>query len=187
MTRKTSVQTKRKNDQPVDLSVTDVIDRDQLDAPYIAPGVLIDSPFVTDLTNSVTSLWPGNPPIRIGSFYFDLNRLDVVTDESGLLGNLCENFVFERVDLHLLFVPDSDWNFDIELADNRFLSGFHGNGAKKEVFCHGMSDEYHTHSSTVLPGTCLSNERVYLRPNCSVPANGRMLLSFIGYLIEPWR
>ena len=187
MTRKASVQTKRKNDQPVDLSVSDVIDRDQLDAPHVAPGVLIDSPLVADLTNSVTSLWPGNPPVRIGSFYFDLNRLDMAVNEPGLLGTLCENFIFERVDLHLLSVPDADWSFDIELADSSFLGGFHGNGAINEVICHGMSDEWHVHISTILPGTCLSKKGVYLRSNCSVPTNGRMLLSFIGYLIEPWR
>ena len=187
MTRKATVQSGPKNDQLVDVSITDVIDRDQLDAPYVAPGVLIDSPLVADLTNSVTSLWPGNPPIRIGSFYFDLNRLDVADGQPGLLGNLCENFVFDRVDLHLLSVPDADWSFDIELSDSRFLGGFHGNGAINEVICHGMSDEWHIHISTILPGTCLSNKRVYLRPNCSVPTNGRMLLSFIGYLIEPWR
>ena len=187
MTRKAAVQSGSKNDQPNDGSITDFIDQNQVDAPYVAPGVLIDSPLVADLTNSVTSLWPGNPPIRIGSFYFDLNRLDVAAGEPGLLGNLCENFVFERVDLHLLSVPDADWSFDIELSDTRFLGGFHGDGLDNEVICHGMSCEGHIHINTILPGTCLSNQRVYLRPDSPVPEHGRMLLSFIGYLIEPWR
>ena len=187
MTRKAAVQSGSKNDQLNDGSITDFIDQNQVDAPYVAPGVLIDSPLVADLTNSVTSLWPGNPPIRIGSFYFDLNRLDVAAGEPGLLGNLCENFVFERVDLHLLSVPDADWSFDIELSDTRFLAGFHGDGLDNEVICHGMSCEGHIHINTVLPGTLLSNKRVYLRPDSPVPTNGRMLLSFIGYLIEPWR
>ena len=175
-----------KGEQPDD-SPTDFIDPMQADAPYLAPGTLSDPPPPTDLTSVVNGLWPGNPPLRIGSFYFDLNRLALEPKRAGLLGSLCENFIFERVDLHLLSPPDDDWSFDIELFDTTFLGGFHGYGALNEVHWHGANDEALSQLMSVDPGTGLSKERVYLRPRCPLPKQGRMLLSFLGYLIEPWR
>lgn len=175
-----------KSEQPDDVP-TGGIDLMQANIPCLEPVTLSDPPPPTDLTSVVNGLWPGNPPMRIGSFYFDLNRLALAPGQAGLLGNLCENFIFERVDLHLLSPPDDDWGFDIELLDTTFLGGFHGYGALNEVHWHGANDEALSQLMSVEPGTGLSKERVYLRPQYPLPKQGRMLLSFLGYLIEPWR
>lgn len=135
-----------------------------------------------NLTYAVNGLWPGNPPNRSGNFYFDLNRLELQPGQIGLLGNLCENFVFERVDVHMISPAEHELELEI-LQDgkqtmDRFLVS--GNSLKTER-------SHDPELWRVQSGTFLGKKPVYLKLYDECPKQGRMVINFVGYLIEPWR
>lgn len=135
-----------------------------------------------DLTHLVNGLWPGNPPNRSGNFYFDLNRLELQPEQIGLLGNLCENFVFERVDVHMIRPAEHEFELEILQYDKQTMERFlvSGNAQKTE----------RSHDPVlwrVQPGTFLGKQPVYLKLHDECPKQGRMVINFVGYLIEPWR
>lgn len=141
-----------------------------------------------DLTGKVNGLWPGNPPHRSGNFYFDLNRLELEPEQIGLIGNLADNFVFERVDVHMIREADRAIDLDV-LADYqeepRRLDTFIVPLNSKNV-SRGMNDEVFL-GERVEAGTFMGRKRVYLRFHNAPPTTGRMVINFVGYLIEPWR
>lgn len=141
-----------------------------------------------DLTGKVNGLWPGNPPHRTGSFYFDLNRLELEPEQIGLIGNLAENFVFERVDVHMIRAADSAIVLDV-LADYqdkpRRLDTFMVPSNSKHV-SRGMNDDVFL-GERVEAGTFMGRKRVYLQFHNAPLTTGRMVINFVGYLIEPWR
>ncbi len=141
-----------------------------------------DDPKPADLTHAVNGLWPGNPPNRSGNFYFDLNRLELKPGQTGLLGNLCENFVFERVDVHMIRPADSGFSLELLLDDQQWLDGFN---IEPESLKTQRSEP--AKLGRVQPGTFLGKQRVYLTVNDELPKQGRMVINFVGYLIEPWR
>lgn len=135
----------------------------------------------TDLTGTVNGLWPGNPPNRSGNFYFDLNRLDLQPGQMGLLGNLCENFVFERVDVHLIRPAEKSFNLELLLNAVDQLGVFRINPEKP------MVQRLETSMRFISPGVFMGKEKVYLKVKDELPKQGRMVINFVGYLIEPWR
>ena len=143
---------------------------------------------VADLTGKVTGLWPGNPPNRSGNFYFDLNRLELEAGQMGLLGSLCENFVFERVDVHLISEAESDFCLEI-LADYPTepvsLDTFVVPAQSKQV-SRVMNGEA-LQAEKMLAGTFMGRKRAWLKFHNALPKQGRIVINFIGYLIEPWR
>ncbi len=177
-------------DQPPDRddSLTDYIDPNQLDAPYVAPGVLSDNLQPADLTRTVNGLWPGNPPNRTGNFYFDLNRLALEPGQIGLLGSLCENFVFERVDVHMISEADSEICLEV-LADYPeepvSLDSFLVPGQCRQV-SRGKNGEA-LQAEKVQAGTFMGRKRAWLKFHNELPKQGRIVINFVGYLIEPWR
>lgn len=171
-----------------DDALTDYIDPNQLDAPYVAPWVLSDAPKPADLTGAIQGLWPGNPPNRSGNFYFDLNRLELAIGQTGLLGNLCENFVFERVDVHMIRPAECDFSMDILYEVNEScvntLDSFKVNKNSRSVVRATREKLYAGQPSC---GTYMGKQKVYLRLNDELPKQGRLVINFVGYLIEPWR
>ena len=165
------------DEQPVPEPVTE--------APMVVEPVPIKP---ADLTGKVNGLWPGNPPHRSGNFYFDLKRLELEPGQIGLIGSLADNFVFERVDVHLIREADSDICLEV-LADYpddpANLDTFMVPSNSKHV-SRGMNGDA-LQAEKVEAGTFLGRKRAYLRFHNAPPTTGRMVINFVGYLIEPWR
>ena len=165
------------DEQPVSEPVTET--------PMVVEPVPIKP---VDLTGKVNGLWPGNPPHRSGNFYFDLNRLELESGQIGLIGNLADNFVFERVDVHLIREADSDIWFEV-LADypenpkslDKFIIPSNSKHVSRSINGDTLQED------KVKAGTFMGRKRVYLRFYDAPPTTGRMVINFVGYLIEPWR
>ncbi len=132
-----------------------------------------------DLTSAATGIWPGNTPHRVGSYYCNLHKLNLKAGEAGLLCAMPEGFVFERVDVHGLEQASEDIQIELELQDNGSMGIFH---MDKETEVIRQIAE-----SNVYPGQYASKKQVYLKSDHDIPDKGRLLISFIGYQIEPWR
>ena len=132
-----------------------------------------------DLTGTVPGLWPGNPTSRIGSYYFNLQKLPLDKGETGLLCALPECFVFERMDMHGIAAPDTP--LEIELTLEKFGSA--------GVFRieQGQKTVRQTALSNVNPGTHAGKHHVFITAIQKIPDKGRILLNIIGYQIQPWR
>ena len=132
-----------------------------------------------DLTGTIPGLWPGNPLGRIGSYYFNLQKLQLFAGETGLLCALPECFVFERMDIHGIAAPDTP--LEIELTLEQFGSAgiFRMEQGQKTV--------QQTALSKVTPGTSAGKHQVFITALKKVPDKGRILLNIIGYQIQPWR
>ncbi len=164
---------------------------DELPEPIAEEPVVESAPVKqADLSGKVTGLWPGNPPHRSGNFYFDLNRLELAPGQIGLIGSLAENFVFERVDVHLIREADSNICLEV-LADYpeapKSLDTFMVPSNSKHVSRGMNSDALQAEKEKVEAGTFLGRKRAYLRFHNAPPTTGRMVINFVGYLIEPWR
>lgn len=153
--------------------------------PGVDEPVLIKS---VDLTSKVNGLWPGNPPHRSGNFYFDLNRLELEPEQIGLIGNLADNFVFERVDVHMIRAADSAIALDV-------LADYQEEPIRLDTFMIPSNSKHVSRSyndvvylgERVEAGTFMGRKRVYLRFHNAPLTTGRMVINFVGYLIEPWR
>ena len=132
-----------------------------------------------DITDLAIASWPGNTPHRVGSYFFNLSKMKLQKDQSGLLGNFQDYFIFERADLHC--IEPTDINLDIEiLMDNKeSLGRFNINNGEFIVSRQSESE--------IPSGSRVSRKDIYLRLHSVKPEKGRLLISMVGYLIEPWR
>lgn len=137
-----------------------------------------------DLTKAVSGLWPGNTPHRVGSYYCSLQKLELKGGEAGILCAMPEGFVFERVDVHGLEAATEDVQIELELQKDPLLER-----ASMGIFHmdKGTTSVRQIAENTVYPGLHVSKKQVYLRSGYDIPDKGRLLISFIGYQIEPWR
>jgi hypothetical protein len=139
---------------------------------------------IKDLTEATNGLWPGNTPHRVGSYYCNLHKLNLKAGEVGLLCAMPEGFVFERVDVHGLELASDNVQIELELQDlplqeSGSMGIFHMD--KETTSVKKIAD------SNVYPGQYASKKQVYLKSVHDIPDKGRLLISFIGYQIEPWR
>ena len=132
-----------------------------------------------DITNLAIASWPGNPPHRVGSYFFNLNKMNLKKDQSGLLGNFEDYFIFERADLHCIELTDADLDIEILMDNKESLGRF---TIKNGGFAVSRQSE-----SEIPSGSRVSREDIYLRLHSNKPKKGRLLMSLVGYLIEPWR
>ena len=132
-----------------------------------------------DITDLAIVNWPGNTPHRVGSFFFNLSKMKLETNQSGLLGNFQDYFIFERADLHC--IEPTDTYLDIEiLMDNKESLG-------RFTITQGWYSVNRQSESEIHSGRRVSREDIYLRLHSNKPKKGRLLISMVGYLIEPWR
>ena len=142
-------------------------------------------PADADLTHVLSGLWPGNPPHRAGSWYIDLKRLALEAGQTGLIGTVAANFVFERVDVHCLSPANTPLKLEI-LTDADTVEG------QKESMALFLVSEGNVvrdpdYSNKHLTGCYLGGNPVYCRVLDPVPTTGRIVITMVGYLIEPWR
>lgn len=135
-----------------------------------------------DLTESITGLWPGNPSQRQGSFFITLARLNLEEGQTGMIGYFPEGFVFESVDMHCISANDRDLNIAV-------LIGTDTPGTLLEVFDISAATGKISREIINSPesGSCVGNQNIYLKAMSDLPDEGRILITFIGYLIETWR
>lgn len=132
-----------------------------------------------DITDLAIVSWPGNTPHRVGSYYFNLNKMNLQQNQSGLLGNFQDYFIFERADLHCIEPTDTDLDIEILMDNKESLGRF--------TISQGQHSVNRQSESEVHSGTPVSREDIFLRLHSSKPEKGRLLISMVGYLIEPWR
>ena len=137
---------------------------------------------IKDLTESIIGRWPGNPSQRQGSFSINLKRLNLKNGEVGMLGYFPEGFVFERVDMHSFSSFDKDLNIE-------FLIGTKTPETLLEVFYMSTSTGKTSRQIKNSPksGCCVGNQNIYLKMMSDIPNDGRILVTFVGYMIETWR
>ena len=134
---------------------------------------------VVDITDVPIDSWPGNTPHRVGSYYFNLNRIKLQTSQSGLLGRSQDYFVFERADVHGIESPDVDLDIELLLNNTDSLGRF--------TITQGETIAERETDSTVKAGSYQSKQDIYLKLHGAKPEKGRVLVNLVGYLIEPWR
>ena len=138
----------------------------------------VDLPPV-DITDLAIASWPGNTPHRVGSYFFNLRKMKLQKYQSGLLGNFQDYFIFERADLHCIEPTDTDLDIEILMGNKESLGRFTINSGEFTVRRQSESE--------ILSGSRVSREDIYLRLHNDKPEKGRLLISMVGYLIEPWR
>ena len=138
----------------------------------------VDHPPV-DITDLAIASWPGNTPHRVGSYFFNLNKMKLQKDQSGLLGNFQDYFIFERADLHCIETTDRNLDIEILMDNKESLGRFTINAGESSVSRQSESE--------IPSGSRVSKENIYLRLHSDKPETGRLLISMVGYLIEPWR
>ena len=139
-------------------------------------GVTLPPVDITDL--SIAS-WPGNTPHRVGSYFFNLNKMNLQKDQSGLLGSFQDYFIFERADLHCIEPTNADLDIEILMNNKESLGRFNINSGELTVSRQSESE--------IPSGSRVSRKDIYLRLHSDKPEKGRLLISMVGYLIEPWR
>ncbi len=132
-----------------------------------------------DLTGTISGNWPGNPAQRTGSYYITLHKMNMKAGEVALLGSFPEGFVYERADVHGLEAPNEAVQIKLTLEDCGELGIFHIN--KGKTFAAQISE------SDVYSGVHAEKKKVYLQTENATPTQGRILITFVGYQIEPWR
>lgn len=145
------------------------------------PSDTMDKP--KDLSGIFTGLWPGNPSQRTGNFFINLAMLDLKEGQTGVIGYFPPNFVFERVDVHLIASnDDKHLKFSVYVGRN-----FPACELGTFEIAADLSDVIRKKSNTLEPGICVGNKNIYLYADSPIPDEGRILITFVGYQIEPWR
>lgn len=149
-------------------------------AEKLEPVVLADihKP-VKDIVGISPGIWPGNTAHRIGSYYLSLRTLDLEQGQTGKFSSLPEFWVFERADIHGLEPPDRELKLEIILGNSGTVGTF--------VIPEGKNHSLCKHRQSGLAGSYLGNQDILLKLHSDPPKEGRIVINFCGYLIEPWR
>ncbi len=137
---------------------------------------------VVDLTGEISGQWPGNTPHRVGHFYFNLDKLTLSEGQKALIGSTAENFVFERVDAHGIEAPNVTTDIEIMLDDGDSMGRFVMEESSKLV-----KRVRNDKPTGVMAGSFMSKKKIFLQMNNPPVEKGRIVVNFVGYLIEPWR
>ncbi len=134
---------------------------------------------VVDLYMSTSGHWPSNHSIKKASVYLDIEEITLTTNQLGKLIQTPEGFVLERIDLVVLKPVAMDCSL-------KFVSGDHDIAA---FDIKSGSDKVERKATEgVQAGDYLPEAWINLMNLGDKPqGEGRLAMSFIGYLIEPWR
>ncbi len=142
-----------------------------------------DAPLpLKDLSRITNINWPSNPRKIVATQYVDVRDLELASGQKGYFVKTPEGFVFERVDITALKeCPEA--SLALTGDDGQLLGAFELAGLKVStvrVAGRHRVNEGEFYSSRTL---FIENLGGDLDQNC----RGRMAVTFIGYLIEPWR
>ncbi len=134
---------------------------------------------LVDLSQLMPERWPGNSVERKATLYVDIEELTLETNQTGKLVQTPEGFVLERIDLAALKAPVMDMALKFA-TDEHDLASFTLSSDSEQV---SRAPVTGMQAGDYLPGSWINLVNLGSRPEGS----GRLAVSIIGYLIEPWR
>lgn len=134
---------------------------------------------VVDLTLLVSDYFPANAMQAKSTVYTSIESLTLETDQVGKLVQTPEGFVFERIDLAVLQAPQTALNLQFG-TDHSTLAEFTVDADATEV---NRVDASNAKPGTFMPETWINITNQGDRPT----GYGKLAISFIGYIVEPWR
>lgn len=141
--------------------------------------VTVEAVPVVDLSLLSSDHWPGNYVLRKSSVYLDIEEITLNTNQTGRMIQTPEGFVLERVDIAVLKAPAMDVSLKFA-ADSNDIAQFSVSSNSTEVERKEVSG---LQAGDYLPETWINLVNLGNKPE----GEGRLAISFIGYLIEPWR
>ena len=134
---------------------------------------------VVDLSLLSNEHWPANYIFRKSSIYLNIEEITLATDQSARLLQTPEGFVLERIDIAVIkpAVVDLSLKFVVESGDISQFAIDAGSSMVERKETDGLQAGYY------LPETWINLVNLGDKPE----GEGRLVMSFIGYLIEPWR
>ena len=140
----------------------------------------VDSVPLVDLSQLSSDHWPTNYVFKKNTLYVDIEDITLSTDQTGRIAQTPEGFVLERIDLAVIKTPESDLSLRFA-ADNRVIAEFNVDSnstvAKRQENTGGWQP------GDYLPETWINLVNIGGKPE----GEGRLAISVVGYLIEPWR
>ena len=141
--------------------------------------ITVEAVPVVDLSQLSNEHWPANYVFRKSSIYLDIEEITLSTNQSARLIQTPEGFVLERIDLAVIKPAAMDIGLKFEAE---------GNDIAKFSILSGTTEVERKATDGLQPGDFLPETWINLVNLGSKPeGEGRLAMSFIGYLIEPWR
>ena len=134
---------------------------------------------LVDLSEFSSDHWPSNYVFKKSTVYLDVEDITLSADQAGRLVQTPEGFVLERIDIAVINAPDTELSFKF-MAKSEVIAEF-SVASGSEVAERQETDGWQ--SGDYLPETWINLVNLGEKPE----GEGRLALSFIGYLIEPWR
>lgn len=143
------------------------------------PDVTAEIIPVVDLSQLSNEHWPSNYVFRKSSIYLDIEEITLATEQTAKLVQTPEGFVLERIDLAVIkpTAVDLSLKFVIEKGDIAQFSINAGSTIVERQSTDGLQ------AGDFIPETWINLVNLGSKPE----GEGRLAMSFIGYLIEPWR
>ena len=141
--------------------------------------IVVEAIPVVDLSLLSNEHWPANYIFRKSSIYLNIEEITLATDQSARLLQTPEGFVLERIDIAVIkpAVVDLSLKFVVESGDISQFAIDAGSSMVERKETDGLQAGYY------LPETWINLVNLGDKPE----GEGRLVMSFIGYLIEPWR
>ena len=134
---------------------------------------------VVDLSQLSNEHWPSNYVFRKSSIYLDITEITLNTNQSARLLQTPEGFVLERIDLAVIKPAAVDLSLKF-VVDNGDIAQFSIDAGSIMVERKATDG---AQAGDYLPETWINLVNLGSKPE----GEGRLAMSFIGYLIEPWR
>ena len=141
--------------------------------------IVVEAIPVVDLSLLSNEHWPSNYLFRKSSIYLDIEEITLVPNQSARLLQTPEGFVLERIDLAVIKPAAMDLSLKF-VVDNEDVAQFaidSGSTMVERKATDGLQ------AGDYLPETWINLVNLGEKPE----GEGRLAMSFIGYLIEPWR
>ena len=135
-----------------------------------------------DLSRITSINWPSNPRKIVATQYVDVRDLELASGQKGYFVKTPEGFVFERVDIvPLKECPEC--SIALSGDDGQLLGAFELDGLKVSTV--KVTGRNRVTEGEFYGSRALSIEN--LGGDLDQNSRGRIAITFIGYLIEPWR
>ncbi len=142
-------------------------------------SVTVEAVPIVDLSQLSNEHWPSNYVFRKSSIYLDIEEITLITNQSAKLLQTPEGFVLQRIDLAVIKPAAMDLSLKF-VVDNGDIAQF-AIDAGSTIVQREATDGLQ--AGDFLPEAWINLVNLGNKPQ----GEGRLAMSFIGYLIEPWR
>lgn len=143
------------------------------------PSASTESVPVVDLSQLASEHWPSNYVYRKSSIYMDIEEITLATNQTAKLLQTPEGFVLQRIDLAVLKPAAMELSLKF-VVDNGDIAQFVINAGSATVERKSTDG---LQAGDFIPETWINLVNLGEKPE----GEGRLAMSFIGYMIEPWR